>query len=73
VGCRLKIVSSHMKKSIGAVSETELLRGKYLFDELAGLSPAESEVLLDAAILRFLQHNICFRGARSHISDQHVK
>jgi hypothetical protein len=48
-------------RELGAVSETELLQGTYPFDELAGLSPAESQVLLDAAILRFLQHNICFR------------
>jgi GTPase SAR1 family protein len=48
-------------RELGAVSETELLQGKYPFDELAGLSPAESQILLDAAVLRFLQHNICFR------------
>jgi hypothetical protein len=48
-------------RELGAVSETELLQGTYPFDELAGLSPAESQILLDAAILRFLQHNICFR------------
>jgi small GTP-binding protein len=48
-------------RELGAVSETELLQGKYPFDELAGLSSTESEILLDAAILRFLQHNICFR------------
>jgi len=48
-------------RELGAVSETDLLQGKYPFDELAGLSPAESQILLDAAILRFLQHNICFR------------
>ncbi len=48
-------------RELGAVSETELLQGKYPFDELAGLTPAESQILLDAAILRFLQHNICFR------------
>jgi small GTP-binding protein len=48
-------------RELGAASETELLRGAYPFDELAGLSPAESQILLDAAILRFLQHNICFR------------
>jgi len=48
-------------RELGAVSETELLQGKYPFEELAGLAPAESQVLLDAAILRFLQHNICFR------------
>lgn len=48
-------------RELGAVSETELLQGKYQFDELAGLPPAESQILLDAVILRFLQHNICFR------------
>jgi small GTP-binding protein len=48
-------------RELGAVSETELLLGKYPFDEFAGLPPSESQLLLDAAILRFLQHNICFR------------
>jgi FOG: WD40 repeat len=48
-------------RELGAVNETELLQGKVPFDELAGLSPAESQILLDAAILRFLEHNICFR------------
>ena len=48
-------------RELGALSETELLQGKYPLDELAGLSPDESQILMDAAILRFLQHNICFR------------
>jgi small GTP-binding protein len=48
-------------RELGAVSETELLQGKFAFEELAGLSLAESQILLDAAILRFLHHNICFR------------
>ncbi len=48
-------------RELGAVSETELLQGKFQFDELAGLSPTETQILLDAAILRFLEHNICFR------------
>jgi small GTP-binding protein len=48
-------------RELGAVSETELLKGQYPFDELAGLSQAESQILLDAAVLRFLGHNICFR------------
>jgi small GTP-binding protein len=49
-------------RELGAVSETELLQGTYPFEELAGLSPAERQIVLDAAILRFLQHNICFRA-----------
>jgi len=48
-------------RELGAVSETELLQGKYPFDELKGLDKYEGQILLDAAILRFLQHNICFR------------
>jgi hypothetical protein len=48
-------------RELGAVSETELLQAKFPFDELAGLSSAESQILLDAAIQRFLQHNVCFR------------
>src|SRR5688572_24320776 len=48
-------------RELGAVSETELLQGKYPFEELVGLSPEESQILLDAGILRFLEHNICFR------------
>jgi hypothetical protein len=49
------------RHGLGAVNETELLRGGYAFDELAGLSWEESQILLDAAVLRFLGHNVCFR------------
>jgi small GTP-binding protein len=48
-------------RELGAVTESELLQGKFSFDELKGLSGGESQILLDAAILRFLEHNICFR------------
>jgi small GTP-binding protein len=48
-------------RDLGAISETELLQGRYQFNELAGLSLNETQILLDAAILRFLEHNICFR------------
>ena len=46
---------------LGAVSESDLLQGKHDFDELQGLSDDEQQILLDAAVLRFLEHNICFR------------
>ena len=46
---------------LGAVSETELLQGKYDFEELNGLVDNEAQTLLDAAVLRFIEHNICFR------------
>lgn len=48
-------------RELGAISESELLQGKFQFEELTGLSQSEAQILLDAAILRFLEHNICFR------------
>ncbi len=48
-------------RELGAVSETELLQGEVPFDELKGLEKTEQQILTDAAILRFLEHNICFR------------
>lgn len=48
-------------RELGAVSEMELLQGRYSFDELEGLDEAELHILLDAAVLRFLEHNVCFR------------
>jgi small GTP-binding protein len=48
-------------RELGAISETELLQGRYPFEELAGLDEAERYILLDAAVLRFLEHNVCFR------------
>lgn len=48
-------------RELGAVSEMELLQGRYSFNELAGLDEAERQILLDAAALRFLEHNVCFR------------
>ncbi|PSB27786.1 TIR domain-containing protein [Stenomitos frigidus] len=48
-------------RELGAINEAELLKGNYAFDELKGLEPAEQQLLLDAAVLRFLDHSICFR------------
>ena len=48
-------------RELGAISETELLQGKYKFEELDGLEELEQRILLDAAILLFLGHSICFR------------
>ncbi len=57
----IMLLADKNPRELGAVSETELLQGKYPFDELKGLEPREAQTLLDAAILRFLEHNICFR------------
>jgi small GTP-binding protein len=48
-------------RELGAVSETEVLQGKFDFEELAGLEEDETLILIDAAIQRFMAHNICFR------------
>lgn len=48
-------------RGLGALSETVLLQGGYQFPELAGLGKSEQEVLLDAMVVRFLRHNVCFR------------
>jgi hypothetical protein len=48
-------------KGLGSLEEKRLLAGEYQFRELEKLSPEERDVLLDAAALLFLEHNICFR------------
>lgn len=48
-------------RDLGALSETELLKGGYPFAELATLEQGEQQILLDAAVDRFLSHSICFR------------
>jgi len=48
-------------RELGAVSEKELLQGHYPFEELAGLDEVERHILLDVAVLRFLEHNVCLR------------
>jgi small GTP-binding protein len=53
--------ASRHPRSLGSLNETALLTGGYPFAELEALSRAEQETLSDAAILRFLEHNICFR------------
>ncbi len=55
------LLADKHERELGAVSETELLQGRYPLDELAGLDEAERHILLDAAVLRFLEHNVCFR------------
>jgi small GTP-binding protein len=48
-------------KGLGALEEKRLLAGGYVFPELQDLSKGEGDVLLDAAVLLFLDHNVCFR------------
>lgn len=48
-------------KGLGALEEKRLLSGRYEFPELLGLKAGESELLVDAAALLFLEHNVCLR------------
>jgi len=49
------------QKGLGSLEEKRLLSGGYAFPELAKLTEAERAILLDAAALLFLEHNVCFR------------
>jgi small GTP-binding protein len=48
-------------RALGSLSETRLVQGDFAFDELVDLDKNEQEILLDAAVLRFLEHDVCFR------------
>ncbi|MFZ4526479.1 MAG: GTP-binding protein [Chlorobium sp.] len=48
-------------KGLGALEERRLLSGGYDFPELRELNESDRDVLLDAAALFFLEHNVCFR------------
>jgi small GTP-binding protein len=48
-------------RGLGVLEESRLLAGDYHFLELHDLSQDESETLLDAAAVLFLEHNLCFR------------
>lgn len=49
------------EKGLGALEEARVLRGEYPLPELASLITQEREILLDAAMVLFLEHTICFR------------
>jgi GTPase SAR1 family protein len=59
-------------KELGSIEEKKLLTGKYSFPELAGLSPDEHYILLDSAVLLFLEHNICFRETDPLTSESYL-
>jgi len=49
------------QRGLGVLEEARLLRGEYAFPELKDLSENEQKILLDAATVLFLEHNLCFR------------
>ena len=48
-------------RGLGVLEEAGLLRGEYQFPELNKISESERKILLDAAAVLFLEHNLCFR------------
>ena len=48
-------------RGLGVLDENRLLAGDYHFPELHNLDKEEREILLDAAAVLFLNHNLCFR------------
>ncbi len=48
-------------RGLGVLEENHLLAGNYHFPELHDLDKEEIEILLDAATVLFLEHNLCFR------------
>jgi small GTP-binding protein len=48
-------------KGLGALDEDGMRSGGYQFPELASLAQEERDVLLDATMLLFVEHNLCFR------------
>jgi small GTP-binding protein len=50
-------------RGLGVLEEARLLRGEYVFPELNQIKEGEKRILLDAAAVLFLEHNLCFREA----------
>lgn len=48
-------------RGLGAVDEQFILHGEFQPREVETLSPADRTLLVDAAVVLFLEHNICFR------------
>ncbi|MET3422895.1 small GTP-binding protein [Actinoplanes tereljensis] len=55
------LLADRHPRELGAIDESALLTGEYSFTELTALDPDEREVLIDATVVRFLRHNVCFR------------
>ncbi len=49
------------QKGLGSLEEQRLLSGGYQFSELEKLTEAEKDILLDSAVVLFLEHNVSFR------------
>lgn len=57
-------------RGLGAIDERKLVDGKYDLQELAHLAKSAQDILIDAATVLFLEHNVCFR--QSHGSTSYL-
>jgi small GTP-binding protein len=48
-------------KGLGALEEERVVNGGFQFPELQLLTPEEQAILLDATMVLFIEHNVCFR------------
>jgi len=48
-------------RGLGALDEAAIFAGRYRLPELDGLSDEQRRVLVESAIVLFLEHNVCFR------------
>jgi GTPase SAR1 family protein len=59
-------------RGLGSLEEKRLLAGEFPFREMQKLPQEEQDILLDSAVLLFLEHNVCFRetdplGGKSYL------
>ncbi|WP_179276996.1 TIR domain-containing protein [Actinoplanes regularis] len=48
-------------KGLGALSESDILQGRIVFPEIAGMTREQQRILLDAVVLLFISRDLCFR------------
>ena len=49
------------ERGLGALDEAAVFAGRYRFPELDGIGDEQRRVLVESAIVLFLEHNVCFR------------
>jgi GTPase SAR1 family protein len=57
----LVLEARRSEKGLGSLDEKRLFSAQYPLRELDNLPPEERDILLDATVLLFLAHNVCFR------------
>lgn len=66
VAASIMLLADNNARELGSVNEAQLLAGELGIPELAELKERDRRLLLDAAVLRFLSHKVCFRETLNH-------